>query len=264
MNRRTFIGLAGASTAAVATAGCLSGGLGSTASGPEDVTLDDVENLNVAATDRNTIQVQGVGSVAADPNSATLSATIEAHDRDDASNVVAELATRSEQLIEDLTADGVPEDSITTSGYSLREDSRQNRYEGEHRFSIEVDDPDDVGEVIDVAADSEADQIRRVNFTITGDERDSLYDQAVERAVADAREEAELYTAAADVSLGDPVSIETTQRGVSPQVRRFEMAADSAGQSAPPTELEHGQVTVSARATIEYEFDAGDGGDGDG
>jgi len=259
MNRRTFIGLAGASTAAVATAGCLSSGLGSTSSQPEDVTLDDVENLNVETTDRNTIQVQGVGSVAAEPNSATLSVSIEAHDRNDASNVVSELATRSEQLIDDLTAYGIPEDSITTSGYSLREDSRQNRYEGEHRFSIEVDDPDSVGEVIDVAADSEADQIGRVNFTITGDERDSLYDEAVERAVADAREEAELYAAAADVSLGDPVSVETAQRGVTPQVRRFEMTAgDGAGQSAPPTELEHGQVTVSARASIEYEFDARD------
>ena len=63
MNRRTFIGLAGASTAAVATAGCLSGSLGSTGSGPEDMTVDDVENLNVETTDRNTIEVQGVGTV---------------------------------------------------------------------------------------------------------------------------------------------------------------------------------------------------------
>ncbi|PSP19866.1 SIMPL domain-containing protein [Halobacteriales archaeon QH_10_65_19] len=259
MNRRTFIGLAGASTATVATAGCLSAGLGSTGSQSEDVTLDDVENLNVETTDRNTIQVQGIGRVAAEPNSVTLSASIEAHDRDDASTVVEELATRSEQLIEDLTAYGIPEDSITTARYSLGEHSRRNRYEGEHRFSIEVDDPDNAGEVIDVAAGSEADQIGRVNFTVTGDKRDELYDEAVKRAVADAREEAELYAGAADVSLGDPVSIETTQRGVSPHAMSLSMTAGDAVGSAPPTELEQGQVSVSARATIEYGFDAGNG-----
>jgi uncharacterized protein YggE len=253
MNRRRFLSLAGASTATVATAGCL-GSLGGTSS-PESV---DVEDLNVEATDRNTIAVQGTGAVSTEPNSATLSVSVEATDREEASNVSDELARRTEQLIADLTEFGIPEDSITTAGYSLGEDSRSNRYEGEHRFRIEVDDPDQVGNVIDVAADSTADEIRRVNFTIDDEKQEELYDQAVERAVENAREEAELYTAAADVSLGDPVSIETSGSGVSPHRRRVFMSAGDAAESAPPTELERGQVTVSATATIEYEFDAGD------
>ena len=260
MNRRTFIGLAGASTAAVATAGCLSGSLGSTGSGPEDMTVDDVENLNVETTDRNTIEVQGVGAIGTEPNKAELSAAVEASDRENASNVVQELATGSEQLTGALEEYGIPAEDITTERYSLGEDSRDNQFEGEHRFRIEVQDPDSVGEVIDLVADSGADEIRRVNFTITDDKRSTLYDQAVERAVEDAREEAQLYATAADVSLGDPVSIETSQRNVSPY-RAFNLSAASGDAGAPTTELETGQVTVTATATIEYEFTAGEEGE---
>jgi len=255
MNRRTFIGLAGASTAAVATAGCLSGGLGSTGSGPQETTVDDVESLNVETTERNTIEVQGVGTVSTEPNKAELSVAVEAHDSDEASAVVEELATRSEQLTGALEEYGIPSEDITTERYSLGEHSRKNRYEGEHRFRVEVQDPDAVGEVIDLVADSAADEIRGVNFTITDDRRAELYDQAVERAVEDAREEAQLYATAADVSLGDPVSIETSRGGVRPH-RAVELTAASGDAGAPTTELETGQVTVRATATIEYGFDA--------
>ncbi|PSQ38588.1 hypothetical protein BRD08_00865 [Halobacteriales archaeon SW_10_66_29] len=135
MNRRTFIGLAGASTAAVATAGCLSGTLGSTGSGPEEMSVDDVENLNVETTDRNTIEVQGVGAIGTEPNKAELSAAVEASDRENASNVVQELATGSEQLTQALEEYGIPAEDITTEWYSLGENSRKNRFEGEHGAS---------------------------------------------------------------------------------------------------------------------------------
>lgn len=257
MNRRTFIGLAGASTAAVATAGCLSGTLGSTGSGPEEMSVDDVENLNVETTDRNTIEVQGVGTVGTDPNSAELSVAVEAHDSDDATAVVGELATKSEQLVDALTEYGIPEDNVTTERYSLGEHSRRNRYEGEHRFRIQVENPDQVGEVIDLAADSGADELGRVSFTVTGDRREELYDEAVKRAVDDARSEAELFATAADVTLGDPVSIETSRSDFRP--RRVGLTASDGAGGAPPTELEHGQVSVRATATIEYAFEASDG-----
>ena len=86
------------------------------------------------------------------------------------------------------------------------------------------------------------------------------YSCASLRASSTAREEAQLYATAADVSLGDPVSIETSQRNVSPH-RAFELSATSGDAGAPTTELETGQVTVTATATIEYEFTAGEEGE---
>lgn len=257
MNRRKFIALTGASTAAIATAGCITGTIGNAGSTePDDVTLDEVEGLNVQATDRNTIQVNGSGTVTTDPDSAVLSVSIEGSDGEEASNVVDELATRSDQLTADLTAYGIPEDDITTTNYSLGEDSRSNHYEGEHQFRIQLDDSDEVGSVIDVAADSTADEIRRVNFTASDERREELRDQAVDRAVEDARAEAEQFAAAAGVSLGEPVSIETSDSGVSPYSHRVYLTAESDAGAA--TELQRGQVTVSASVTIEYSFETAD------
>ena len=243
MKRRTF--LAGAGLGLVsATAGCLS-------SDPDSVNVD---NLDVEQTDRKTITVTGSGVVETDPDEARFSVSVEAQDRDDAAVVVEELAAKGQELLTALEEYGIPEDNITTSRYRLRESSRRNRYEGVHQYSVTVDDPDAVGEVIDVAVDAGADSIGSVNFALSEDKQDDLYDEAVQKAVDDARNEAELFTTAEGVTLGDAVSIESTQHGHSPFRAEFDMAMTEADDSAP-TEIEAGAVTVSAEATIEYEFD---------
>lgn len=259
MNRRNVIKLAGVG-AVGALAGCLSvSGAGTdedSQSQSSETTIEEGENLEIEQTDERTLEVSGTGAIETEPNMATLSVSVEATDRDSASNVVEELAKRSDQLVTDITDAGISEDDITTANYSLSESSRRNQYEGQHRFVIEIDDPDDVGETIDLVADSEADEIRSVNFTITEDRREALYDDAVERAVEGARNEAQLYATATDVSLGEPVSIETTDTGVSPYSRSFSLDAEASG--APTTNLQQGEVTVTAHVTIEYEFETDD------
>lgn len=258
MKRRQVLALAGAG-AAGAVAGCLSAGGSepeSDDSEPGELTVEEVDELTVEQTGERTLEVSGTGGVETEPNAATLSVAVEATDRDSASAVVEELAERSDRLVDDLTAAGIPEDDITTARYSLRESSRRNQYEGEHRFTVELDDPDAAGETIDLVADSAADEIRGVEFTVTEQRREELYDDAVERAVDGAREEAELYAAAADVALGEPVSIETTDARVSPYSRSFNLEATD--DAAPTTDIQQGEVTVTAHVTIEYEFHTGD------
>ncbi len=255
MHRRTVLKLAGAGSLA-AVAGCLS------VSGSEDegepsssnLTVEEVENLEVEQTDERTIEVDGTGAVETEPDMATLSVSIEAYDRDSARAVVEELAQRSDQLMDDLADADFSEDEVTTANYSLRESSRRNRYEGEHRYTLEIDDPDAVGETIDSVADSEADEIRSINFTLTEERREELYDDAVERAVEGAREETQLYATAAGVSVGDPVSIETADTNVSPFSRSFNLEAAAMADDAVATDIQAGDVTVSAHVTIEYEF----------
>lgn len=244
MRRRTFIAAAGVG-AATALAGCAG------ASGEETT----IEELTVEETNRNTIRVDGRGSVNTEPDEVAFTVSVESSDRDDASVVVEDLAEQAEELRTALLEYGIPEDDITTARYSLRENSRNNRYEGEHRYAVELDDPDTIGEVIDVCVDAGADSIGRIDFTIGEERREELYDEAVERAVADAREEAELYAAAADVSLGEPVSIETTKTSHAPFRQGFDLAvAEDAGDAAA-TQIEEGEVSVVAEVTIEYRFE---------
>ena len=125
MHRRKFIAAAGLGTVAT-LAGCM------TSTGEET----NVEELHVEQVDRNTIRVSGIGSVETEPDKVTFTVSVESSDRDDASVVIETLAEKAETLRTALLDYGVPEDNITTSRYSLRESSRRNRYEGEHRYLV--------------------------------------------------------------------------------------------------------------------------------
>jgi len=253
MRRRSLITAAGTATAGL-LAGCTS------IAGEEPAAGDvHVEELGVEQVERNTIRVSGAGSVETAPDTASFSVSVAAHDRDDASAVIEELADRADRLRDALLDYGVPDANITTERYSLREHSRRNRYEGEHRYAVEVDDPDAVGDVIDVCADAGADSISRISFGISEERREALYDEAVTAAVEDARTEAELYTEAAGQTLGEPTSIETTETGHSPFRQEYDMAVAEDADSAPATQIDEGQVSVNARVTIEYEFESASG-----
>lgn len=243
MNRRRFVTIAGIASA-TALSGCLS-----SAEAPQ------VDELTVEETDRNTIRVTGQGSVETEPDRATVSLAVEASDRDDASVVVEELATDADALKTALLEYGISEDDITTSRYSLREDSRSGVYEGEHRYLVELDDPDSVGEVIDVGVDAGADEIGRINFTVSEERREELYDDAVQKAVDDAREEADLYSSAAGQTLGDPISIETSRTDHRPFRIEYDMAVAEDANGSMPTDIDAGDVSVRAQASIEYEFE---------
>ena len=252
MHRRTLIAAAGTGVTGL-LAGCASIAGGAQ---QDDVTVEElaVDELAVEQTDQQTIQVSGTGAVETEPDRAAFSVAVEAHDRDDAAAVIESLAEQAEAVRDALLAAGIPEDDITTERYSLRENSRQNRYEGEHRYAVEVDDPDRVGSVIDRSVDAGADSIGRIEFTVSESRREALYDEAVEEAVADARREAELYTEAADQQLGEPTSIETTQTGHSPFRQQFDVAVADDADAEAATQIDQGQVAVTADVTIEYEF----------
>lgn len=248
MQRRQVLAVSGAGLSASVLAGWFTLGPSGADDEPAPAT---VESLDVEQTDQRTLTVDGSGAVSAEPDRAQLSVTVEATD-DEAAAVVAELAERSETLRADLRAADIDGDAITTAGYSLRESSRRSQYEGQHRFAIALADHERVGEIIDVVAASTADEITRVSFTLSEHRRDELYHDAVEAAVDDARAEADLYADAAAVTVEDPVDIETTQTRISPFEQRLGLEAAAADDAA--TELEAGDVSVTASVTITYEF----------
>lgn len=241
MNRRKFLSGIGLLTIPSVT-GCLS------AAEPQTI-----ENLNIHETDRKTIRVTGNGVVNTAPDAAELTVSVERSDPDSASTVVEELATASQELLDALLEFGIPDENITTARYSLRENSRSRRIEGEHRYLIELNDPDSTGEVIDVAVEAGADSIGRINFTLSEDRKAELYDEAVNRAVSDASREATLYTEATGQSLQEPVSIDTTQTGFSPFSIRYSLSSLDASDDVGTT-IESGDVAVTAQVEIEYEF----------
>jgi|APHM01.1.fsa_nt_gi Uncharacterized conserved protein len=243
MNRRTALA-------------ALGGGTVTALAGPLSTATAQSSPAAESSPDR-TVRVTGTGSVETDPDKAVVTVAVEATDRDDASAVVSELATDSESLRNALLEYGISEDDITTERYSLRHDDRGNRYEGEHRFRVAVNDPDAAGEIVDRSIDAGADSVGHIEFTISEDRRKDLYDDAVDRAVVDAQQEADLYTDAAGGTRGEPIRIETTQTGHRPFRQEVDMTAEAAVEDSAATRIEQGDVAVTAEVDIVYGFQPG-------
>ncbi len=258
MRRRTFITGGTAGMAAV-IAGCTS------------LAQTDTEN---EPSNRNprTVTVSNSGEVESEPDLAVVRASVE-ETADDASTVRDALADRIESLIDGLVEYGIDEEAITTGRYRIRERVDQQRleedevrpeeeedladylyYVGSHELTIEIDDVDTVGEVIDTAVDGGADEIGRVQFTLSEERREELREEALEKAIDAATGEAEFVAGEVDAEIVEAKIIDTSGGGVSPVYERaFSDDVDDA--DSPPTELHPDDVSVSASVEITFEID---------
>ena len=243
MHRRTF--LAGAACSTVALAGCL--GDENPDENTELAALGTVDEADAAGT----IETSGSGTVEEEPDLATMRVSVE-ETGDEAEDVRTQLAERAEEVRDALIEAGIDEDDITTSRYDLGEQRQEPGYEGSHRYQVTVRDVDEVGRIVDVAVDAGADDVGRIQFTLSEATREDLRGLALERAVEDARSDAESIAAAKDLEIVGVVSVSTDDRGVSPQRGSLEMADDADNAS---TEIDEGPVTVSASVTVVYGFE---------
>ncbi|MFB6233694.1 MAG: SIMPL domain-containing protein [Haloarculaceae archaeon] len=230
-------------TAAVG-ATALSGCLGTQATGSGSTT--------------DTITVTGSAEKRAAPDRAVVEVSVEATGSS-ATAVRDELATQSEQLTQALLSSGIAEDQITTDQFSIRERREPPRegekpaqpvYYGTHSFTIDIDNVNQVGSVIDTAIGGGADSVDRIEYTLSESKRTDLRQQALETAVSNARSEAELLAAQVDSRIVDVRQVTTSGGGVSPRFVETAAALDSGGS----TELQPGDVTVSAQVEVVYEI----------
>lgn len=242
MQRREF--LIGTATAGAAG---LSGCLG-TAQQPADGSASD---------GGRTIRVTGSAEMQAAPDRAVIEASVEATG-DSAAAVRDELSTRSDALRQALRDAGLNDDQLTTGRFAIRPqyDRREpgaepapTGYEGTHTITIEVDDVEATGDVIDTAIDGGADSIGRIEYTLAESTRESLREEALHAAVDNARDEADVLAARVDSRLGAVQHVSTSGGGLSPTYDRYAAAEDAAGGS---TELQPEDVTVSATVTVTY------------
>lgn len=255
MRRRDL--LAGSGTVATAAlAGCLGSVRGDDDSSSES---------------SRTIAVSESGEATADPDLAVVQVGVEATG-DSTEAVRDELATRADGLEDALLAFGIDEEDVTTDGFDIRErveerrmqeegvdpDSRDEAepyvyYEGSHSFTVDVHDVEETGDVIDTAVDAGADTVGRIEFTLSQERRDELREEALQEALEDARSEADFVAHEVDASIVDVERIDTTGGRVSPMRTSVEMDA-AEDDATPETDLQPGDVTVSASVDVVYEM----------
>jgi uncharacterized protein YggE len=244
MNRRltAIVGIA----ALVALAGC--SGLAGTATptGGDDAQLE------------RSIEVTAAGEAASAPDRATLRVAVTATGSD-AAAVRDELAAGEAGLRTALTDWGLDEAAIRTERYDVREsyetrdDPNRTRYEGVHQYAIELDDVDAVGEVIDVAVDSGADQVQRIQFGLSDERERELREEALTAAMANADDDAAVLANASDLEVVGVYDVSTAQSDPTPFVAERYNAAAGGDVGGASTSVQTGDVTVRVSVNVVYE-----------
>jgi uncharacterized protein YggE len=202
------------------------------------------------------ITVTGRGEVLASPDRAMvrLGAVAEAKDAAGAQDAVNKTVTAAIDAIKNA---GIKAEAIQTEGVSLqpvygnvRQRGTQPEitgYRASNTVAVRVDDLTLVGGVIDAGVKAGANQIQGVNFELKNDAASRK--QALQQAIAQAREKADAMAAAAGVKV---VAVLEIQEGGTPQVRPMMMARSAMMAEAAPTPVQPGQMNVEATVTVRY------------
>ncbi len=222
---------------------------------------------------KKVITVSGYGTVDTTPDEAVirLAVVTQAEDVKTASD---ENSEKMDAVLAALYELGIPEDDAVTSGYRVR--PRYNWRDDEesligfqvlNSLVVTVRDITKVGDVIDAALGSGANEIDDVTFTVSDERQADLREEAIVDAARRASADAASVADVMGVTIVGPVEISTTGSEFSPY--RMHMSYDSgyggmmtieAVQKAAPMEMgagpqiQPGDVTVSAQVTVVYEF----------
>jgi uncharacterized protein YggE len=235
-------------TVLVAMALVTAGGIAASGDVGAQETADD------QSTDTQSIQVSATGSADDDPNQAVLSVAARA-EGDNISTVRDDLARRSAELtdaLDELDVEYETSQYDIRQRYGPREDRDQPAYRGVHAYEVTIDDPDDVGTVIDAAAGAGA-EVGNVQLTLSDQRRTNLRDDAIEAAMKDARRQADTIAEAGDLTVTGVSTVDASQQRFSPV--NFETArsfAEDQDGGAPPTDIRTGEVSVTYSVTVTY------------
>jgi len=205
------------------------------------------------ALDRS-IEVTADGEATAEPDRATIRVAVTATG-DDSAAVRDELAAADESVRAALIEWGLTEDDIRTDRYDVREsyetrdDPDRTTYQGIHSYAVTIDDVDAVGEVIDVAVDAGADEVRRIEFGLSEEREREVRAAAIENAMANADDDAAVLANSSGLEVTGAYSVSTADAGVTPY-RVTETAMAAGGDAA--TGVETGDVSVRVSVNVVY------------
>lgn len=208
-----------------------------------------------------TIVVTGEGRVDTAPDMATITLGVTT-EGDTAKEALAANTAQLTAAIERLKASGVEDRDIQTSGLNLgpRYDYNRTNADGSAQITgfvasnmvtVRIRVLDTLGTVLDAAVSDGANTLNGVMFGLQSP--DPVLDAARKDAVTDARRKAELYAAAAGVSLGKVQSI-SEQSGYTPPMPMAMADASFAKAEGAPVPVQGGEVAIMANVTIVYEI----------
>jgi len=204
----------------------------------------------------NAVTASGSGKVPGSPDEAAMSFGV-TRNASSAKSALAQVSTIAAKITAALVKAGVAELDVRTANLSVYPTYGNGvkpaivGYQASLSVEAKVRDIGTLGDVINAANSAGADTITGPNFTISEDSKYTV--EAIGKAVADARKNAEAMAKAAGKSVGDVISISDTGVSVPPGPVYYDSATLSAKSSAA-VPISPGQLDVSANVTVVFEL----------
>jgi len=202
-----------------------------------------------------TISVSGSGSIQVPADMAKLTFSVQTKDQA-ALDSVQKNAVRMKAVYEALKKAGINESDISTSNYSLYQESTwkdgkdvPGLYVTSNNIVVVLEDVEKSGFIIDTAIAAGVNRMNGISFLVK-DSKAAL-DQARILAFQQAKEKAELYAKEAGCKLGKVISI-SENSGSYPVVREYAMDAKMAATNS--TTISAGQDAVTATVSVVFEL----------
>ena len=207
-----------------------------------------------------TVRVTGTGIVTEAPDVVVLSIGVSV-ERDSVRQARTEAAEAMTGVIDSLKGNGLLDEDIQTQHFSIYQ--RFDYVRGQREFrgynvtntvSAKIRDLEDVGNVIDDAAEAGGDlvEINSIEFSI--DDTTKLKMEARVAAMQDAHAKAQTLATEGGVTLGKPISISESGDFYVPRPASLEFAfADDA--AAVETPIQSGQLQVTVTVNVVYEIE---------
>ena len=207
------------------------------------------QQTNDGTTER-TITVTGSATISAKPDEAVVSLGVQTQ-ATKAQDAMDQNAARMTQVFEALKAMGIGDADLATASISLDpmwDDHGQTviGFQARNQIDVTVHDMGQVGAVIDAGIGAGANLAGGIMFRLS--DQNQGVDDALARAVQDAKAKADTMASAADASIGQVVTIaESGSPGPQPYYDRMALTGAEAVSTPvdPPTIETEVQVTVT-------------------
>ena len=208
--------------------------------------------------EKRTIDVSGSATLTANPDKAEIYLSVTKQELS-AKEAQAFVTEKMNAVRKSLIAAGVSSSDIETTDYSIypvydykEGESILRGYKATHSIKVTTRDTENVGELVDVAIDSGANQVSSIQFGLTDAKVDELKLRAYKEAGISAKKKAQAIADGLDIQLGEVLAVSDSSPVVFPYYSKSYPLA--AGFAAESTQIDAGPVKVSVNLNVKFEI----------
>jgi uncharacterized protein YggE len=202
------------------------------------------------------LSVVGTGQVDVTPNSATVSIGI-VENGTTAKEVEQAISTANNKIVAAVQGLGIAKKDIKTTNYSINPNysydggrNTINGYVGNATLSVTVKDTTKLSDVIVAATNAGANNISDTQYKLDNPEK--YQEEARNKAIANAKEQAQKLSNQLGIKLGKVVNIAESSPST-PPVMMYDKALSIAPVGGAAPQLQPGQQTITSTVTLYFE-----------